>query len=91
MSQPTPQQVTTEIARLRELRDKVPARTFFGDSNVAAIDAQIEVLTSKWSENAIYDRWDDDERLLEVALEARHWLDRDVEPPSDGWAHLVKP
>ena len=90
MSQPTPQQVTEEIAKLKELRPKVPARTFFGDSNWAVIDAQIEVLTSKWSENSVYDRWDDDDRLLDGALDARHWLDGEGEPPSNDWASLAK-
>lgn len=83
------EEIAEEVAKLQDLRTKVPPKTAFGDSNHAAIDAQIEVLNRDMSDNAIYRKWEDDERVVSNAQEARAWLDGDAAPPSKEWEPLA--
>lgn len=99
---PTPEAVAAEIAKLREMKPYVRARTGFGDDNHEAIDAQIEVLEKRLTDSAIYDRFQpiDDEsgepdesgagaHALDNALEARRWLEgEEKDAPSVGWSEL---
>jgi hypothetical protein len=88
----TPEEISTEITKLKGLKDSIPKKSFFGDDNHAAVDVQIQVLEQLMSNNDVYDTWGDDEieefdqHTLDSALEASNWLtsDRD-EPPSSGW------
>lgn len=83
------EEITEEIAKLQDLRTKIPPKTAFGDSNSKAIDAQIEVLNRDMSKSAIYRKWKDDEHVLLNTQGARAWLDGDAEPPSEEWERLA--
>jgi hypothetical protein len=96
---PTQEEISAEIARLKEMKPKVRRKTAFGDDNWEKIDAQIKVLEEGMDEDAIYDEWsdpDDPEKNIEIihdACEAREWLEGEDTPPelpSKGWEHLVK-
>lgn len=84
----TLEEVRAEVKSLQEIKPKVIQTTFFGDDNHAAIDAQIEVLERRLSENTIFDKWDND-YLRDAALEARAWLDSEVESLTDSWKSLA--
>lgn len=100
----TPKEIKSEINTLRTMKPTVRKSSIFGDDHHNAIDAQIEVLETKKSTDAIYDRWeameDDDinlddgraENVLEAALDARRWMDKEkgTEAPSENWKSLVK-
>ena len=95
-------EVQDVLKRLREVRDKVPARTHFGDDNHEAIDAAIAVLDEKLDEDDVYGRFepgDDDDinadegrsdHSLENARAAAAWLHcEDDDDPATGWEELV--
>lgn len=96
----TQQQIDGEIAKLTEIKPKVLRRSHFGDDHHAAIDAQVDVMQRKLTNDSIYDRYspdpdnEDDDRpqnVLDAAIEAREWMDgnRD-EDLSDEWKELVQ-
>lgn len=98
---PTPEQVAQEIEKLVAMKPTVRRTSMFGDNHHAAIDAQVEVLRGRLTEEAIYLRYgdplDDDpdqpQNVVESALEARQWLDGESEgglPPSAEWRALVR-
>lgn len=99
MNRPTQEQITAEIAKLREIKPRVRRSSAFGDDHHAAIDAQVEVLEDRMDEDQIYDRSEmaeDDigfysENTRDQALEARRWMRGEQDTaPSAGWAELVE-
>lgn len=91
MSKPTKEQIQQEIEKLKALKPRVRHYTAFGDDNRAAIGADIKVLEEDLSKDAIYDRYEDLQHLLESALYARYWLDGDEElAPSEAWESLAE-
>lgn len=96
MTAPTYEEVLAEVAKLRELLWRVPRQTIFGDSNVAAIDAEIKALVDLQDEEDVYDDPDLYDNVLSHAghhaLAAVDWrLGRSTEVPSAGWAELITP
>lgn len=100
MTKPTEKQIADEIKALRELRDKIPPRTSFGDSNLDRIDAEIDVLSTNMSSKMIELKYGDDETAEEYSGQsgayesadyARQWLDGDAldGSMSDNWRSLV--
>lgn len=93
---PTTVEITAEIKKLKLLKPRVPARTFFGDNNHDSIEAQICVLEKRMNDDSIYNYFepvdDDRRRILDSALDARRWLDGDstAGAPSSSWQELVK-
>jgi len=82
----TKEQIQTEIEALKIVRPNVRPRSAFGDDNLAALDAQVQVLENDWDNNDIYDEFDRcaiQESVLESALYARQWIN-DEEDPDDG-------
>lgn len=95
MQVPTVGEIRQEIEKLRELKPRVPERSFFGDSNHEQIDAQLDVLENGLEEDDIYNTYEDDEdessqNLVSAALDARAWLDGEEGPPSKGWEGIAK-
>lgn len=88
---PTIEQIKAEVAALKEIKPKVRRLTLFGDDNHKALDAQIKVLEKDLDEDAIYDRYDDDPRLLDYAQQARAWMDGESEEDSlvEDWKSLA--
>lgn len=96
---PNNKQVEDEVKKLKELKPKIIPRTFFGDSNTDAIQAQIDVLEMKWDEDDIYNHFSEGESDMHernAALSALEWMntgkteDGEALSPSDGWKELVK-
>lgn len=99
---PIPQQVKDEITALRELRDKIPKRSKFGNDNLARIDAEIDVLEHNLSEDEIVSRYgtdavtekfaDADIDIYQEAMYARQWIDGEAQDGamSDGWRATIK-
>lgn len=91
---PTPEQVSAEVSKLREMRPFVRPVSAFGDDNRGAIDAQIDVLENDLSEDAIWRRYcpDDDDgsnQSLDSALDALAWRNGvNAAPPSKDWEPL---
>jgi len=83
------EQIKKEIKALETVRPKVRPYSIFGDDNLAALDAQIEVLENNWDNNEIYDKYDridSSEHILESALAARQWIDDEENPDCEGLA-----
>lgn len=100
MTKATAKQIQAEIKALKEIRPMIPSRTFFGDNNWDAIDAQIDVLENNIHEDTIWNRCDEEEPDLgewkeherDCALDARRWMDGE-EPearPSKNWQELLE-
>lgn len=99
MKEPTGEQIKAEIAELKRIKPLIPERSFFGDNNQEAIDAQIIVLEEDLSEEDVFERGERaedeegyfDENMINHARDAVDWLNGDSEEsPSAGWAVLVK-
>lgn len=92
MSKPTIEQIKVETAVLKEIRPRVPHRSTFGKDNWAAIQAQTAILEERLNEDAIYNRYTDNQYALDSALDALGWRegDPDFEAPSDDWKNVVE-
>ncbi len=96
-TKPTDEQVAAEIKWLEENKGNIPSHTSFGDSNIAAINVQLEVLRERLTEEQVFDRaeengWSD--RVTENACDAAMWLtgeEPDNRPSSENnWGGLVR-
>jgi hypothetical protein len=97
----TPDEIATEITKLKAIKPRLKRKTMFGDDLHDAVDAQIEVLEKRMGNDAIYDRWEatanDDcdmdegrtEHALSCALDALRWLEEEEESPSSGWEEIA--
>lgn len=93
----TDEEIQSEIALLQKLKPSVPKVTAFGDDNHNSIDAQIDVLTNKMSEDRIYEIYGDEEDLdfsehtLNSALDAFMWMtEENDESTSSEWEVFAK-
>ncbi|MCX6908125.1 MAG: hypothetical protein NTY01_08790 [Verrucomicrobia bacterium] len=84
--------IDAEIATLRDYKSRVMPGTF--SDNRAAIEAQIQVLNENLDNDAIFNRWPDDERDCEIrmsASDAMDWMNGDKdEAPSVEWEPLLR-
>lgn len=97
MKAPTEKQIAEEIDKLKDLRPNIPSHTFFGDSNLEKIDAQIRVLKEGMDEDKCYAEFEDPEDpegtadLVSNARDAVLWLHaEEPDAPSKAWACLDK-
>ncbi len=100
-TKPTPEQIATEVARLKAVQPRVPAYSLFGDDNHAAIDAQIKVLEEAMSEDEIHDAFGEgaverefSQNTLDCALMTHDWMQgqlaEDEGSPAFGWEAIAK-
>jgi len=85
----TPEQITKEIEALKTVKPNVRPTSIFGDNNLGALDAQIEVLEGDMDSDDIYDKYDRtqySEYILEAAEAARQWIDDKEDPDCEGLA-----
>lgn len=71
------EQKASMVEALRKMKNKAPEYTMFGDNNHEGIDAQIAVIEEEQDEDAVYDRYPDDEEdqhTRDMALDAVNWL-----------------
>lgn len=97
MATRTDEEIAAEVAALKEIRDKPTfrSRSYFGDDNEAAINAQIETLERGYSEDDVYENYedpenDDDRHVIDNAMSAFDWMNGEEEDgsPSEGWEGL---
>lgn len=93
--QATAEQIAGEILSLEAMKGRIPARSAFGDDNLAAIRAQIEVLRRGLDEEEVEVLYGDgDEGVLISALFVARWMagrcmEDDAESPTADWVDLV--
>jgi hypothetical protein len=96
MTRKTKDEIQAEIAKLKEIRpllaEKCP-KTFFGDSNLDALDADLAVLEEGLSEDEIYERWWGVEYICYAALFTREWVEgaahESEDSPAAWWLSLI--
>lgn len=83
--------IEDQCRRLREVRQYVPSESAFGDDNLAAIDAQLDVLNKMLSPDEVDEEYENgDEYVFNNAAQASQWLEGDDESnPADGWEPLA--
>lgn len=90
---PSPERVELEIRRLRAILPAIPPHGVTGSDNIAAVNAQLAVLTGKLTKSAdvclAFENAEEEIRFQ--ALEARGWLAGEdwYEPPANGWLQLL--
>lgn len=96
----TAKEIKAEVAALKKLRGQLPKLSPRGEENHTCIDAQIEVLNNKFTEDDIYERgdiettptkkfWNSDVR--NSAMSALNWkLGESFEAPSVDWDVMLK-
>lgn len=101
---PTQEEIDAEIKWLTDNKPRLRKLTAFGDNNHDAIDAQIEVLKNKLTDDQIDARsqFEDDDtygddslwttNVRDCANATAQWLTGDEpEKPSSGWSSLLPP
>ena len=90
-------EIKAEIAALKAVKPRIPPSSSFGDDNIAQIDAQLDVLENRMSEDDIYGTFDPEnnpdssQHALDGALDALRWMEgEEGESPSSGWAAITK-
>lgn len=89
----TQEEIDEQIAALKEIRPKVKPYSFFGDDNLAKLDAQIKVLEEDMDSDEVWDEWPEEEKDVEIRMaadEAVVWRDSelDVDNLADDWPLL---
>jgi hypothetical protein len=89
MKTPTKKQIDQQLAALKKMKPRVLHYSGFGDDHHAAIDAQVNVLENRLSENDLYDKKDECyeqecsgedginwhvDNIFEGGVEAAKWL-----------------
>jgi len=85
----TQEQIAKEIEALNAVRPNVRPTTFFGDDNLAALDAQIQVLEKDMDEDDVWDEWPEGEQDQHIRESARHavdWVNDEEDSDSNGLA-----
>lgn len=88
----TQESITAEIAKLKEMKPRVRAKTAFGDDNHRAIETQIRVLSERMTSDEADEKYGEAvDHIRDNAMEAAHWLDGESSDgsPSENWAPLT--
>lgn len=93
------EEITAEIAALKELKSRVRERSAFGDNHRDAIHVQIAALEERMDEGEVWDcheaAAEDEpwhaENERDAGFDAVRWMngESDYERPSAGWKELV--
>lgn len=89
-------EIDHEVKWLRANRTNIRHTTFFGDDNLAAVDAEIDVLDNDLTDDDIFDSYEDVDNERDAAFAAASWRDEadpemDVAPSASWRELLVKP
>ena len=90
----THDEITAEIAKLREMKPNVRATSIFGDDHHAAIDAQIRALEEDMDADNIDEEFEfEPDNIREGAQQAIDWRDDflnddEDKAPSEDWKDL---
>ena len=91
----TQKEIDAQIKALKEIRPKVKPYSFFGDDNLAKLDAQVQVLEEDLDEYDVYEEWPEDEEEFDIracANLAVEWRDgeSETEDLADDWPLKTK-
>lgn len=87
----TEAEIIAEIQKLKDIRPKVRPTSFFGDNNLAGVDAMIRVLEERMDEDKVYgvfegdpdnEEYESDIDLVNTALDAVRWMKGEHDTPS---------
>lgn len=71
----TAEQIEAEISELKEMKPRVVEESAFGDNNHDAIEAQIQTLENRWTEDDVEDETENDEdNVRDAARDAAQWM-----------------
>jgi hypothetical protein len=94
MNAPNESRIEQEIAALEKMKPTVLEKSGFGDNHHDAIEAQLEVLRNRWTDDDDVDEnyGDDDDNVSGAAREAMNWLngDGETETLTETWESLVR-
>lgn len=91
--EPSEAEIEKEIAGLEAIKPKLPRQNFFKEDIHAAVEAQIEVLRERMTEDDVDDNYgDDDDNVRSSAQDACSWLQGEHETDSlvAEWEPLAK-
>jgi hypothetical protein len=92
----TQAEILAEADTLETMKPTVRSSSAFGDDHHAAIDAQVQVLRDRMTQDDIYDTWGDEDaddfaqNVLDEALATHEWMHGHGPAPHEGWADLVR-
>ncbi len=84
---PTDKEITEEIAKLKALKPRIPARSRFGDDNHANVDGSVTAMEKRWTEEDLDEEEDSlTEAEMDGARSAVDWMSGDEISPCENWA-----
>ena len=94
MASKTQAEVDEQVKKLKAIRPKVKPTTYFGDSNLDELDAQVKVLEKDMDSDEVWDEWPREEADMEIRMsadDAVSWRDgeSEVEDLAKDWP-LIK-
>ena len=85
----TQKEIDAQIAALKAIKPKVKPFSYFGDDNLAKLDAQVQVLEEDLDEDDITDMWpeDSDMEIRTAADDAVNWRndESDIDDLAKDW------
>ena len=78
----TQEEIDKQVKALKEIRPKIKPYNFFGDSNLAKLDAQVRVLEEDMDSDEVWDEWPEEEKDMETRMaadDAITWRDGESE------------
>lgn len=83
-------EIDVQIEALKAIRPKVKPYSYFGDDNLAKLDAQVKILEEDLDSDDVWDEWPDEEGDIEIRMSADgaiSWRDgeSDIEDLATDW------
>lgn len=90
MASKTQKEIDEQVKKLKAIRPKVKPYSYFGDDNLAKLDAQVKVLEEDMDSDEVWDEWPRDEADMEIRMsadEAVSWRDgeSDITDLAEDW------
>ena len=81
MAEKTQKEIDEQVEKLKAIRPRVKPYSFFGDSNLDKLDAQVKVLEEDMIEDDITDEWpeESDMEIRTAADDTVNWRDGESE------------
>ena len=94
MASKTQAEIDKQVKKLKAIRPKVKPTTYFGDSNLDKLDAQVKVLEEDMDFDEVWNEWPEEEKDMEIRMsadEAVSWRDgeSDEDDLAEDWP-LIK-
>lgn len=82
MASKTQEEIDKQVKKLKAIRPKIKPYSFFGDSNLDKLDAQVKVLEEDMDSDEVWDEWPEEESDMEIRMsadDAVSWRDGESE------------